>query len=96
MPCRISPSRVSPDVAKIELDKQARETLGRLLKTRLKDEHELEIESFDALDLVDYLSETFGPYFYNQGLADAQAILTARVETITDAIYDLEQPVQYR
>jgi len=33
-------------------------------------------------------------YFYNRGLNDAQAILHSRIESITDAIYDIEKPTE--
>lgn len=41
--------------------------------------------------LLDFLKEAIGPYFYNRGLYDAQALLTQRVEDLTEAIYGLEQ-----
>ena len=81
-------------VARIELDKQAREGLGRLLARRMKDELDLEVAPFDAMDLVDFLAEALAPHVYNQALDDAQALLQARLETITDAISDLQKPIK--
>ncbi len=81
-------------MSKIEFDQRTRETLSRLLVRHLKDELDVEIEPFDGVALLDYLSETLGPYFYNQGLHDAQAIMKDRVEAIVDAVYDIEQPLK--
>ena len=63
---------------------------------RLKQELDVEVAPFDALDLMDYLSEVLGPHFYNQGLYDAQTVLKARMDTIAEAVEALEQPVTLR
>jgi uncharacterized protein (DUF2164 family) len=81
-------------VSRIEFDKETRDLLSRLLKRRLKDRLDVDIDPFDALDLLDFLSETLGPRFYNQGLHDAQAIVRDRVETIIEDIYVIEKPVK--
>jgi len=81
-------------MSRIELDKVARDKLLRMLVRHLKDELDLEIAPFDALDLLDHLSATLGPHYYNQGLQDAQAIVKARVDTIIDAIDEIEKPVR--
>ena len=81
-------------MAKIAFDKPTRDLLSRQLMRHLKDELDLEVDPVDAGGLVDFLSETLGPHFYNQGLADAQAAIKARAELIVEAIYDLEQPLK--
>ncbi len=78
----------------IEFDKQTRETLSRLLVRHLKDELDVEIEPFDGVALLEFLSETLGPYFYNQGLHDAQAVVKDRVDAIVEAVYDIEKPLK--
>lgn len=81
-------------MSRIELDKQAREAASRLLLRHLKDEHDVELAPFDALALVDFVSQSLGPYFYNQGVADAQAVVQKRADAIADALYDLEKPLR--
>ena len=81
-------------MSRIELDKQVREAASRLLLRHLKDEHDVELTPFDALALVDFVSEALGPYFYNQGVADAQAVVQKRADAIADALYDLEKPLR--
>ena len=81
-------------MSKIELSKEARDALAKALSRYLKDELDLTVEGFDAVFLLDFISETLGPHYYNQGLHDAQAILHSKLEQIGDAIYEIEKPVK--
>ncbi|WP_334164093.1 DUF2164 domain-containing protein [Phenylobacterium sp.] len=81
-------------MARIELEKPVREALVRALSRYLKDELDVEVGRMDALLFLDFISETMGPHFYNQGLADAQAILQARLEQISEAISEIEKPAK--
>ncbi len=54
-----------------------------------------EIGQFDAEFLLDFFAEKIGVYFYNQGLRDAQVVLKDRLESIVDAIYDIEKPTGF-
>jgi uncharacterized protein (DUF2164 family) len=80
--------------AKIELSKETREALARSLTDYLRTELEVEVAGFDAQFLLDFIVERIGPRFYNQGLLDAQALFRAKVELVTEAIYELEKPVK--
>jgi uncharacterized protein (DUF2164 family) len=91
---KASTIKAGADVSRIELDKQAREAAGKLMLRHLKDEHEVELTPFDALALVDFVTETLGPYFYNQGIQDAQAVVQKSADTIVDALYQLEKPLK--
>ena len=79
---------------KIDLDKDTRAKLTDGLSRYLKDELDLEVKGFDAQFLLDFITERLGPYYYNQGLHDAQALFAKKIESITDAVYELEQPVK--
>ena len=79
-------------MARIEFDRARREALARLLARQLRDEFELELAPLDGQRLIDLLSETLGPAWYNQGLRDAQAAMQAKVDDIAEAIAGLEQP----
>jgi uncharacterized protein (DUF2164 family) len=81
-------------MSRIEFDKETRDQLSRGLRRRLKDTLDVEIDPFDALDLLDFLSETLGPHYYNQGLHDAQAIVKNRVDAIIEDIYVIEKPLK--
>jgi uncharacterized protein (DUF2164 family) len=81
-------------MARIAFDKPTRDLLSRQLMRHLKDELDVEVDPVDAVGLVDFLAETLGPHFYNQGLADARAVVGQRAELIAEAIYELEQPLK--
>lgn len=81
-------------MSKIELPKEAREALARALSKYLKDELDVEVEGFDAVFLLDFLIETLGPHFYNQGLADAHTVVAKKIEDLGEAIWQLEKPAK--
>lgn len=81
-------------MAKIALDNQTRDHLARALRAHLKDELNVEVGTFEMLDLMDHLAETLGPHYYNQGLYDAQAVVRARMDGIVEAIEAIEKPVK--
>ena len=60
-----------------------------------KEEKEVIIGKFDAEFLLDFFSEEVGAYYYNRGLYDAQTILESRLESITEAIYEIEKPTEF-
>lgn len=78
-------------MAKIVLDRAVREALARKVVRELKDEFDAEIAPMDGQRLIDFLSETLGPAWYNQGLRDAQAAVQAKVDDIAEAIAGLER-----
>ena len=41
------------------------------------------------------MSKEIGVYHYNKGLTDAQNVFKSRVDSITDAIYELEVPTEF-
>jgi uncharacterized protein (DUF2164 family) len=51
----------------------------------------VEVGQFDADFLLDFISKEMGAIYYSQGLYDAQAVLVDRMDSPTDAIYQLEQ-----
>ncbi|MEW6990899.1 DUF2164 domain-containing protein [Colwelliaceae bacterium 6441] len=77
----------------IKFSKHEKELLVAKLQQYFDRELEQEIGQFDAEFLLDFFSKELGNYYYNRGLYDAQKITAERVEQITEAIYELEQPV---
>ena len=78
-------------MAKIELDKDQKAQLVAKLQRYFEDELELELGQFDADFLLDFIAEKMGSVFYNQGLYDAQTVLNSKIETLQDAILQLEK-----
>ena len=62
-------------MSKIELEKPVQDAMVQALTRYLKDELDVEVAGFDAVFLVDFITEKLGPHYYNQGVYDAQALL---------------------
>jgi len=82
-------------MAEIMFTEDEKELLVQKLKRYMADELDYDIGQFDAEFLLDFFSKEMGVYHYNRGLNDAQDIFKSRVESITDAIYELEIPTEF-
>lgn len=76
---------------KITLSKDARATIVGRIQRYFADELEQEIGALPAEMLLGFFAETIGGYYYNQGLADAQAVFARSLDEANDSIYGLEQ-----
>ncbi len=61
------------------------------LRVYFRDELDTELAALPAEMLLDFLGREIGPFFYNRGLHDARAVVTAKVEDLAEAIYGLER-----
>lgn len=68
-----------------------REQLAVDLQRWLADNTGTELGSFDAGFLLDFIGQTLGPHYYNQGVRDAQAVLAARMDELQSVLEQLEQ-----
>ena len=82
-------------MSEIEFTKEEKEILVQKIKHYIFNELGHEIGQFDTEFLLDFFSKEIGVYFYNRGLSDAQIILKSRLESITDAIYEIEKPTEF-
>jgi uncharacterized protein (DUF2164 family) len=82
-------------MAEITFTRDERDIICRKIQLYMREELEQEVGQFDAGFLLDFFAEEIGPYFYNRGLYDAQAILENRLENIAEAIYEIEKPTQF-
>ncbi len=60
-----------------------------------EDQLDHEIGQFDADFLLDFFAKEVGAFYYNRGLHDAQTVLESKLDTISDAIYEIEQPTSF-
>lgn len=77
----------------VNLATDDRDFLREQITTYLQTEHNVDLVRFEADFMVDMIMDTFGPFFYNAGLRDAQAALLRRVDDIRGAIDELERPL---
>lgn len=59
------------------------------------EELDQKIGQFDAEFLLDFFAEEIGSYFYNRGLYDAMQVIDERIETVKDALFEIEKPTLY-
>jgi len=78
-------------MATIKFTSQEKEQIILKMQEYFSKELDQELGQFDADFLLDFFSTEVGAFFYNRGLYDAQAILTDKLDNISDAIYELEQ-----
>ena len=75
----------------IEFTKDEKKVIVNKIQLYFNEELDQTIGQFDAEFLLDFFSEEVGAYYYNRGLYDAQTILESKLESITDAFYEIEK-----
>lgn len=75
----------------IKFSKEEKQQLVEKLRNYFDEEMNQELGQFDAEFLLEFVAREFGPYFYNQGLYDAQAVMQSRVDGVMEAIYEIEK-----
>ncbi len=79
-------------MSKISFSREEQDVLVQKIKLYFREELNQDIGQFDAQFLLTFFAEEIGPFFYNRGLYDAQALIAERMDSITDALYELEKP----
>ncbi len=79
----------------IEFTQQQKEGLCQALQKYCADELNVELEQFDALFLLDFVTNKIGPVFYNKGLSDAQTVFERKVLDVADELYQIEQESEF-
>ncbi len=80
----MSPIQFSPAEKSLLIDKLQRYFIKEL---------DQELGQFDADFLLDFFTTELGAIYYNQGLFDAQALMSEKLELISEQIVELELPV---
>lgn len=75
----------------IEFTKEERAAIVARIQTHFSEELEQSIGVLPAEMLLDFFGREIGGFFYNRGLRDAQAVVSAKAEDVADAIYGLER-----
>jgi len=83
-------------MADIKFTEDEKAVVVRKIQLYFAEELRQEIGQFDAEFLLDFFSGEVGPYFYNRGLYDAQAILSSKLDDLSESICLLERPTEFR
>ena len=76
----------------IKFSLEQKEMIVNKIQQYFNNELDQDIGQFDAEFLLDFFSETVGAYYYNQGLLDAQSVISAKVDEFSEALYEIEKP----
>jgi len=76
----------------ITFTKDEKSELVKQIQIYFEDELDQKIGQFPATFLLDFFTESVGPYYYNRALQDAQDVLEERMDTLRDALYAIEKP----
>lgn len=82
-------------MSEISFSTEEKAHIVRKIQLYFDQELKQQIGRFDAEFLLDFMAEEVGVYFYNRGLYDAQAILSKRLDDLTETILDLEKPTEF-
>ena len=80
-------------MANIEINAEQKAALVQKLQVYMEQELDVDLGQFDAEFLVDFIGDNIGGYFYNQGLYDAQLLISSKIDLINESLYELEKPV---
>ncbi len=80
----------------ISFTKQEKEEIVSKIQEYFEKELGQEIGRFEAEFFLNFIADEVGPYFYNKGVLDSQAMLQKKVDEIIEAIDSLEKPLNIR
>jgi len=83
-------------MSEIAFSKEEKSILVDKLKVYFDKELGQEVGQFDCEFFLDFISTEIGAYYYNKGLSDAQSIVAAKMEDISDAFYEIEKPASFQ
>ena len=83
-------------MSNIEFSKEEKTVIIEQLQEYFRDELDQDLGNFDAEFLLNFILKELGPYFYNRGLYDAQAVLHKSMDSVIEAIYTIEKRTQFR
>lgn len=80
----------------MRLPKEAKEQLIGILRDYFYREHETELGDLAAENILEFIKEEAGPYFYNQGVQDAKEMVEQTMLSLEENVQSLERPVGKR
>ncbi|MFT5482375.1 MAG: hypothetical protein ACI9GW_001025 [Halieaceae bacterium] len=81
-----------PDIA---FSKEETDIICSKIQLYFEEKLDQEIGMFDSQFLLDFFSEEIGSFYYNRGLHDALALFQNNMDSVGDAIYEVEKPTQF-
>ncbi len=82
---------MKPKHDQMDFSHEQQELIIKALREFMTDELDTELGRFEITDLFEFISENLGVLYYNKGVLDAQAVLSNRIDTVMEAISELEK-----
>jgi uncharacterized protein (DUF2164 family) len=83
-------------MAEIKFTREEKQALLARIQTYVSEEFDQDIGLVAAQTMLDFMDGELGNFFYNRGLYDAQAAISKRLDEVSEAIYALEKPTDFR
>ena len=83
-------------MALVTFTKPEKEAISQKIQEYFQEELDQEIGNLQAGLFLNFIAEEIGPFFYNKGVRDSQALLNKRIDELTEAIDSLQKPVDAR
>ncbi|WCE07740.1 MULTISPECIES: DUF2164 domain-containing protein [Pseudomonas] len=81
-----------PSAPLVRLEPEQTQRVVTALQTLLDDSFEVRLGRFEVEELLDFFARECGPLYYNKAVADVQALLRERVDSLESDIWALEKP----
>jgi len=81
-----------PSAPLVTLEPEQTQRLVTALQRLLDDNFEVRLGRFEVEELLDFFARECGPLYYNKAVADVQALLRERVDSLESDIWALEKP----
>ena len=73
----------------INISRKNKDKIAQDIQEWFRENLDQEIGNLDAEFLLDYFTENFGGFYYNQALSDVHSLIAEKTEPLADRIYDL-------
>ena len=73
------------------LTPEQRDEAAHKIREWLQSEQDMELGRLPAEMLVEFIEQHVGRHYYNQGLRDAETLIRAKVEDVSDSLYGMER-----
>ena len=84
-------SRGKGALAPITLEAAQEQAAAQVLKRFLAERFDLELGSFEVLEVLELISREVAPHYYNKAIADVQTLLADRFASIESDVWALEK-----
>lgn len=75
----------------MELERAQTEPVVHALKRLLADRFDVELGGLEVEELLGFIGERLGPLYYNKAIADTQALLSERFDSLESDLWALEK-----